>query len=213
MEQQLKNLTYGKSFLIGIALAAVYYFSVYNDGTTLENQISTAKNQLNQYNNEIATIQKAIKDAEDYKQTMNVLGVEMERVLKAVPSQLSSFDLMKIVSNVAKKLNVQINSLHSRESFRPGEKKDAIFENVGVEVDLTGTYNQIMQFMSELTSLDKIVTINALTLVAKVDTSRKGPPLIMITFRAMLLGYKYLETQDDKAKVAAPAPVAPKKEE
>ncbi len=192
--------------MIGIALAAIYYFSVYNDGSGLQLGITTAEDQLKKNNAEVANIQKAIKDAEEYKQTMNVLGTEMEKVLKAVPAQLSSFDLMKIVSNEAKTLGVQINALHSKDSFRSGnENKDVIFDQVGVEVDLTGNYNQIMQFMSSLTKLDKIVTVKSLVFTSRLETSKKGAVTPTIGFRAELAGYKYIETSDDKAKTAAAA--------
>lgn len=211
MEQQLKNLTFGKAMLIGLALAAVYYFGVYNDGSALEAAIKNSRAELQKNTNEIAKIKTAIGDAERYQQTMAVLGAEMDRVTKAVPTQLSSFDLMKIVSNEAKTLGLQINALRARDAFRQGENKGAIFEPVGVDVDLTGTYNQIMEFMSSLTRLDKIVTIRSLNFSAKLDSTKKGTTTTIL-FKAELNGYKYLENKDEeKAKADAAAAAAPPK--
>jgi Tfp pilus assembly protein PilO len=200
VEEQLRNLTFGKAVAISLVLAAVYYFSVYDDGSGLQNQIKAAREELNKNTTEIAKIKTAMADAERYQQTMAQLGAEMEKITKAVPAQLSSFDLMKIVSNEAKTLGVQINSLRAKEAFRATENKDAIFEPVGVDIELTGTYNQVMEFMSSLTRLDKIVSIKSFNLSSRIDSGRKGDPSPTMNFKAELSGYRYLESKDEAEK-------------
>jgi type IV pilus assembly protein PilO len=210
VEQQLKNLTYGRALIISVVLAVIYYFSIYNDGSALEAQIKTGKDTRTQSEAELTSIAKAVKDAERYQTTMAQRSAEMDGVLKAVPAQLSSFDLMKIVSNESKTVGLQINSLTAAAAFHSPDK-DAIFEPVTVSVNLTGNYNQVMLFLSNLTKLDKIVTVKKLNFAAHIEPQRHGAPTI--TFGADLSGYKYLGPAEPPPPAAPPAAPAGKKDE
>jgi type IV pilus assembly protein PilO len=211
VEQQLKNLTFGRALIIGIVLAGIYYFTMYNDGSSFQTQINKAKDTRQQNEAEVARIARAVKDAERYQQTMAVRSAEMEGVLKAVPAQLSSFDLMKIVSNEAKLIGLQINGLTAAGNYR-ADNKDAIFEPVGVTVNLTGNYNQVMLFLSNLTKLDKIVTVKKMSFVSKIEVGkRNGAPTI--TFISDLSGYKYLGPPEEKEAAPAAAPAAAAKKD
>src|SRR5262249_1068309 len=111
MEERLRNLTIGKAFLIGVVLALGYYFGMYNDGHNLEQRITAVQGEITKNRAQAEELRKVIKDAESFQQTMHSLGEEMEMVLRAIPSKLSSFELMKILSEEAKNVSVQIMSI------------------------------------------------------------------------------------------------------
>jgi type IV pilus assembly protein PilO len=192
MEERLKSLTFGKSILIGIALAAGYYFALYDDGSSLEKQIALAKVEVKKSKDEVANVRTAIEDAERFQQTMSVLGAEMDKVLKAIPAQLTSIELMKIISNEAKTVGAEINQLMSPQNFRnDSDKTVKFYEPVPIDVDLTGTYNQIMLFLSNLTKLDKIITTNQMSFNIKSGGATAGSSPI-VTWKASLQAYRYI---------------------
>jgi len=102
MEEQLKNLTVGKALLIGLALVGLYWWLVYDDGIAKEAVIAGVQAEIDTKEKEIVSINKAIEDAERFKQRMAELGEEMERVLRAMPTKLTGLELMRVISNEAK---------------------------------------------------------------------------------------------------------------
>ena len=203
MENILHNLTFGRAIVIGIVLAAIYYFAMYNDGVSLEKQISTSRQDISKNKQEITNIEKAIQDADRYQKVMAELGEEMGRVLKAVPSQLTSLDLMRTIPNEAKSVGVQINSVSPAQAFRAGTnplEDKTVVEPIAVNIELTGTYNQTMQFMSNLTRLDKIVSIRQLTLTSRTDTGPRKTNVPLVNFKAELDAYRFVTAEKDKDK-------------
>ena len=192
MEQWLGNLTIGKALLIGIGIAAGYYYFLYNNGATLRMAIqrerqSIAKNQM-----QIASINRAIQAAKTYKAVKATLGAEMKSVIKAIPTQLTSLQFMQTISNKAKSAGLQINSVAPGGTFQSpnfGTKKKIFFEPIVVSVQLTGTYNQVMRFMSSLTALNKIVTVEDLTINGQSSTTSSAP---VISMSSNLAAYRFL---------------------
>lgn len=192
MEEKLRNFTYGMTLVIGIILSIIYYFSLYDDGSALEAQIKMAQDQLTANKNEIESLKTAIQDAERFKQVMTTLGAEMERILLAIPTKLTSLDLMKIISTEAKGVGVDIKSLTSQQTSAPSTK-DAkqFYEPVAVEVAIMGSYNQVMMFLSNLTRLDKIVIARNLTLDATQSGSTDANSPI-VNMKALIEAFRYV---------------------
>ncbi len=197
MAQFFYNLTVGRALVIGLALGAAYYFFMYDDGSVLQKQIQVARQQIAQDQNKIASINKAIEDAKTFVKVKAALGAEMQTVLKAIPSELTSLEFMQTLSNQAKTLGLQINSIAPNESFRSssdrGKGDAAFFKPIVVSVQLIGTYNQVMEFMSALTALDKIVTVESLDMSAQqqggLDQKSSVP---VLNFNASLAAYRFL---------------------
>lgn len=196
MAQFLYNLTTGKALLIGLAIAVGYYFFLYDDGSVLQKQIQVAEQKVNQDKTQIAAINKAIDDAKIFVKVKAALGSEMQTVQKAIPSNLTSLDFMQTISNQAKTVGLQIDSVSPSGDFRSSNGQtdnSAFFEPVGVSVQLTGTYNQVMEFMSALTALDKIVTVSSLEMTAQNGYSPKSSTPVL-DFKAEVSAYRFISS-------------------
>jgi len=196
MEERLNNLTFGNSFLIGLVLTGIYYFSFYDTGAVLNNQISATKVEYDKSVQEIERIKKAVEDAERYKKTVAVLGTEMERILLAVPEKLTSIEFMQIVSTEAKKSGVAIINLSSQKGAVARKAKDStepdFYERVPVDVELSGKYQQLMIFLAALTHVDKIVTVGKIQMslgsTAGKSSDANSPD---VSLKATLSAYRY----------------------
>jgi Tfp pilus assembly protein PilO len=168
MEEKLKQLTFGKAILAGLAFAAVYYFALYNSGAAIQENINTTQTQVTKQEQELAAIKKAIADAERYQMAKKTLGQELDVVLKAIPVELNAIDLMRTLSNEAKSIGVSILSINAQPAYTPpassGNGPKPFFEPVAVTVNLEGSYNQLMLFLSNLTKTDRIITVGTMNL-------------------------------------------------
>lgn len=194
MEQQLQNLTMGKAVMAGVVLTVLYFFLFYNDGSVMQTNISTGNGEIQTKEAELEKIKKAVADAERYQNTKRALGAELDSVLKAIPAQLTSQDLMKIVSTEAKAMGINLNINPASFSGQASpEDKSVFFEPVVVSLSLDGTYNQLMSFLSAITKVDKIITLSSLTLVNSTSgraPEDSGPVNLKLT--AEMRAYRYL---------------------
>ena len=195
MEEKLNSLTMSMAFLVSLGIAAVYYFVAYNTGEALESSIASLEQSYAANQSEIERVRTAIQDAERYQQTMATLGSEMERVQKAIPSALTSQDMMKLLSNEAKVVGAEINQItasqsQSYQASNP-DTPPPLYEPVTIEINLTGTYNQLMLFLSNLTKSDKIISAKKLNLnISQGRPTNSTTPIIEM--RATIEAYKYL---------------------
>jgi Tfp pilus assembly protein PilO len=190
----------GKAIMIGVGLAIVYFFMMYDDGTSIKTNTDTVQAEVTKLEQELSTIKKAIADAERYQVAKKSLGEELDVVLKAIPEQLSNVDLMRVLSNHAKEVGVSILSINQTGASLPPQQPGApkpFFEPVAVSVSLEGPYNQLMLFLSNLTKTDRIITISILNLQLRDGNSaegRGGPTLLRMIgeFKA----YRYMPSKE-----------------
>ena len=201
MEEALKNLTFGKAFAIGGALLIFYYFMMFDNGAGLELQIERVQGEIEKNNIELRIIKKAEEDAARYEEAMKTLGDDMAKVSRALPEELNSFDMLKIVTNEAKVTGLEIVRVAGTQSRSGQSPADAFYESIDVDAELAGQFGQVMLFLSNLTKQDKIITPQSMTITMSAAGGISGaraasaPRLSMST---KLTGYRYLRPTGDK---------------
>jgi Tfp pilus assembly protein PilO len=192
VEQILANLTYGRCVMINVALSALYFFLMYNDGSSLTTTITQMQSDISTKQARINTIEKAKKDADRYAETVKQLGAEMEKISQAIPKDFTGIELLKIVSTIARTVGVSINKLadnSSQNSYAATTTQDLIYDNVSVDVDISGTYNQIMTFLSALTQTDRLLVVKNLKLTSNATVGQ----LPTVVLNGSVYGYKFVE--------------------
>ncbi|OFZ19044.1 MAG: hypothetical protein A2Z20_09865 [Bdellovibrionales bacterium RBG_16_40_8] len=190
-----QGLAFGRAFIIGLVIGATYYSAYYDGGSKLEQQISAVNDEILQSKNEIESVKKAIADAERYEKTMSNREVEMQKVLQAIPEKLDANDMMRTISVEAKGVGVEINGLVSRPSTRSQQNDSgkSFYEEVPIDIDLTGTYGQIMLFLSNMTRMDKIITASKMTFAVSAKGGQPQSVSVVpnINLKATLVAYRY----------------------
>ncbi len=199
MAERLKRLTSGMALMLGLVIAGLYYAFMYDSGEALETSIKNSRAEYESTTKDLERLEKAISDAERFKLTVASLGAEMDRILLAIPAKLTSLDLMKTMSTEAKAVGVDINSVSSTGSVVPNkDPADQFYEGIPIDIALSGTYNQIMLFLSNLTRLDKIIVAKKLNLVSSLGSvSVNNVPTIGLT--ASFLAFRYVSENKEAA--------------
>lgn len=203
MEDQLRQLTIGKALLVGLGIAAFYYFVMYDDGTSRETNIANLKTQITQQQAEIAKMNTVIANAEQIKELAKNMSENLELVKQAAPESFSGLELMKILSSEAKIVGANIVSLNDTNTQRVSAKdKEEIFLPVKVSAQLEGTFNQLMLFLSNLTKTKKIIISERMQLRLK-DAQRASSETAspILNFSGVFVAYKY-NPEGEKKKSA-----------
>lgn len=191
LEEWLEELETTKAVLIGVVVTALFYFMVYDDGSRLESSIANLKQQITTNQNKIEQAKQAVIEKEKFANTKKLLGERFDTLVQYIPEDFSSTEQMKIISNVAKTAGANI--LKISQTGR-GEKFN-FYEEIRVDVELVGSYTQIMMFMSGLTRLKKVIVADNINLSSQNSNSSKseGEGGVKINFKSQLVGYRYID--------------------
>lgn len=195
MADQLSKMTTGKAMIIGLAITAGYYLIWYEGGSKLEAQLASTNAQISKDKGELAKVNEALAKMERTQKIKADLGEKLEKVLSYLPEELSSSDLIKLLSTEAKAAGANLLKVSDRSGGKA--KSDQFYEEVKVEMELEGSYGQLLLFLSNLTRADKIVTMSNMSM--KRSPQKAGAP-DMLTFVGTFVGYKYVKPQPPKGK-------------
>lgn len=141
--------------LCGIAGAA-YYFMIFDDGTALRTQISGVQAEIKKEEVKAAEADKALKEVEAIRASLNTLGQQFQLATKQLPSQYSMPELIRAIDSIARASGV---SIKSKEPMAPKPEKDGIVEYLPVKVVLEGQYSEIAMFIYYISSLERITRV------------------------------------------------------
>lgn len=194
LEEWLEELEMTKAVLIGVVLTALFYFMMYDDGSNLEAGIKNLKQNIQTNRNKIEQAKQAVLEKEKFANTKKLLGERFDQLVQYIPEDFSSTEQMKIISNVAKTAGANI--LKISQTGR-GQKFN-FYEEIRVDVELVGSYTQIMMFMSGLTRLKKVIVADNINLKSQDQNSNSKSDDeggVKINFSSQLVGYRYIDDE------------------
>lgn len=189
VEEYLNKLTLRNACLIGVGIAVFYYFVMFDSGLIKKNQTKTTNAKIAELKRKIKSIESKIVQAGQYQQTVAELGSELTRIIKYIPSDFTSSQLIRIVSVEAASSGLRIEDI--KDASAKGKKYD-FYQEIMVQVKINGRYNQMLTFLSFLTRVNKIITIHDFKLTGSKSKSDETGLKLDIT----LVGYRYVQPKD-----------------
>lgn len=194
----LNRLTTGRALLLGLVIAAFYYFLIFDSGVNQKNQIESTRQQITQLQNDIEENQRKLDRALVYKKTAAEVGSTINKLLSLIPEKFSMPDLMRIVSNEVKVAGSSLVSITPNETkVSPAADE---FEELSLSVDLNGSFLQHMIFLSNLTKVQQILIIRKFDFGIAREARGDDPPVVKMT--AEIVAYRYR----GQAKTKEPGP-------
>lgn len=207
---KLAALEWIKVLGIGILLAAVYYFVMFDDGTLLNDQIAQAKTRLETANRQLGETEKALAESERFEKEVQGLARQFEKITDFMPSTVTAVDLTTVVNKQAQLAGVKIVKVEPD----PEVKRVSFYEMTKVNLELEGSYAQIATFLSYISRIPRLLTFE----MTSISLPSSGAPGEMssagkLLFSSSMVGYRYLKDAPVDIPAAAPgdpnAPAAP----
>ncbi len=183
----VNRLTMGRALLLGVAIAAFYYFLFFDAGLNQKNQIASFKDQIQQTQKQIQNDQEKLDRAAVYKSVAAERGGMIMRLLSMIPENFKVSDLMRIVSNEAKVAGSSLASIMPKtQEISPSASE---FEELTVSVEMNGSFMQHMVFLSNLTKVNQILVLRNFNLSHLRDARGEDPA--MVKFVADIVAFRY----------------------
>lgn len=202
--KQLKNifsrLTMGRALMLGVALAGLYYYLMFDPGTVQLNAITQANAHTEETKKQIENNQKALDRAEVFKKTAGEVGTTIRKLLSSIPQKFSMPDLERIVSNEAKVAGSSLSSINPKDSKISESAKE--FEELSLTIELQGTFLQHMVLLANLTRYPQILIVRRFDF--GVVKEGRGDEPTQVKLSADIVAYRYRgQDKPDPAAAAA----------
>lgn len=179
--------------IIAVVVGGLFYISpFYDDGSSLVGQIAALRAELAAEEDKKVKTQQILSERDRLQEILSKLTERYEELSRKIPSELSSSEV-----------NRQINDLIQAAKLRSIERKPLPEENIGIldeipyELNLSGTFNDIGQFIYLISTSERVMLIKSFTL----DPSE--PYNGQIGFRVVMAAYK-LSANPDLSKLTTP---------
>lgn len=160
-----EGATKREKFLIVFILVLVPLFLFYQFYYT------ETKEKINILKEEINKLDLEIKKYKKITEKMKVLEVQMKqreeflnRIKEILPSEKEIPDVLKRVSDLAKENNLEVIT------FEPGKEDPRDYYNiVPFKMEIKGRFNNIINFLNSIESLERLIVLNDIKLQAKAN--------------------------------------------
>lgn len=176
----LAAYSYGKTLLVGAVLAAVFYFTLYDDGSAIDAQMVAISKQVAEQEAKKKDTDATLKQVREMQEKVGRLSNQYQEISRHLPSSLSSVDVNGFVDKIARDAGVSIKIKKPLDVIRK-----EIVEEVPVDVTLEGNYGDLAKFVDMVSSAEKMARVRNI-IISEVQAL--GPK--RLKFEGQVVGYR-----------------------
>lgn len=180
------QLSIGMIIILSSGLAGLYYITKYDDGGSIKNEISELEKQQDLVKKEIEGLKDELKSLNELDKAMNRMGGEINKFLQYIPNEMTSTMILNHLNQQAKVAGVDLRDIVTHSNT---EKED-FYEKLKVNVTVKGLFTQVLIFMSKLTSLNEIITVERFSMET-INQKGYTPNFNEIKMDMDIYGYRY----------------------
>jgi Tfp pilus assembly protein PilO len=191
-EVLIKLSSLSRSMLVIASLGTTFFFYsfLYDDGTSLESNILTAKNDLQVEREKEKESDLALKEVEKVKGALEALTQQFNVVSSQLPRDFNMAEVIRIVDNVATKSELTIRGKEPKSL-----SKDKFIEMLPIQISADGHFNQVIQFLYYITAIERIFRVQSLNIRSEGDFQSKNT---LIKIRMDLSSYRFVSEEVSK---------------
>ena len=191
------QLGLGVIIILSGGFAGLYYIVKYDNGQTIKSAIQSLEGQKNVIQKQIDSLDMELEQLQDMDKAMNLMGDEINKFLQFIPNKMTSSMVLNHLNVHAKASGVDLEKYANHNAV---EKKE-FYEKLGISVTVKGLFTQVLVFLSKLTGLTEIITVERFTLREVVQRGRKQiQGLGEVTMQMDIYGYRYITPIIEVAK-------------
>lgn len=147
----LEQLDVKQALGIGVIVAVLYYFALYNDGKYIDASINDSIQAIENDTATLNKVEKALEDKKKFETDIREITEYMKDFQEFFPENYNGNDLVAKISSLAEKNALTIVNL------KPMDKENEFknYPETAVTFAVEGDFHKIMQFVSDITGIKK----------------------------------------------------------
>lgn len=162
MEEKINQLTFTNAALFGLLIAIAYFFLFYNPANP-QNVLDQLDKELITARGEIAKLDRGLKEGSILKQEIEVMQKTTEKAYRQLSERISVKQVAATISQEARSVGLSIDSIVASNNW----VKKRTLASVNIQTAVTGSFPQIMVFLSELTRDNKVYSVSDFAIEAE----------------------------------------------
>lgn len=184
--------------LIALAIGGLFYVSpFFDDGSNLDLTINGLRAQISQEEERKVKTEQILGERDRLQETLAKLTDQYEVLSRKIPSELTSSEVNKQINELIQ--NARLKSL-GRKPLR--EENIGILDEIPYELSLQGSFNEIGQFINDVSTSERVILVKSFNLKPAVDNGSNYNG--QLKFDVVISAYK-LSSNPDLTKLPVPA--------
>jgi Tfp pilus assembly protein PilO len=201
VEDSIRALSIKYVIAIGLALPILYYFFYFKAPNEMA-LISSSEEKLIALDGEIKRLDREISEGDQVRVNLEVIKKEIKALSTYFDAEPNSKSIEQIISEEARATGISFTSLQPVENqgFMPtGEESQGpsaadFIERSLIAASFTGTFIELMRFLSYLSRTDRIVSLKKIELRGGENGGSSNlRPVVKLSFQADFETYKIIK--------------------
>lgn len=212
MEAQLNQLflkfaalQWFKVLIVGALAVGLYYVALFSDGQPQMDQVTQIQQQLAQTEKEIAAVKEALANADRFEREVKDTVDQFGHIVDFMPTKITTSMLTATISDTCTKSGLKLLKIEPKT----GNERIEFYETTRVAFSVEGTFLQLVNFLSSLSRVPRMMNLDGLTINVSDSTNDIETPRLVTS--GVLVGFRYIpaeQTTADAAKQNSGAPNA-----
>lgn len=170
--------------LLGLLVGGAYYVTNQGSIESIETQITQQRQEVQKREAEVQETKKIAADRKKFEEEVNFVSDQLRAALEFLPNSLKEQEILTRISNEARSAGVNPTAIVPRKATAKG-----FYEELSMDVEMEGSYTQLVMFLAYISKIQRIVNIRGLELTVKEN--REDSPILKL--KGNLVAYRYLE--------------------
>lgn len=188
-----------RMLILAVVVGAAYYFMYYDDGGTLETQITELKNTVSQEEVKKKDTEATIKKEDEMQANLASIARDLQVVKAKIPNEFKDTDMTGMINKASVRAGVSVLSL-ARKKDAPTHRNipgSESVEEIVFELTLNGSFNRMVQFVEILAREEKIIKLRDFT----IERNSRNPTDSSVKFKGDVIGFKQAQEAPKPAEV------------
>lgn len=161
---RIATLSINQAFMAGLILAALYYFTLFDDGSLLDQQAMSAKQQIDAERTKEKESDLALTRIKQLRDSYSALTEHFKVVSTQIPTDLQMSEIIRTVDTMAKTSGIVIKTKEPRLPM-----KEDILETLPIRIQAEGSFSEIAMFIYNLSTIERIYRVRSFNISGPSD--------------------------------------------
>lgn len=179
---KVASLTINQTFMAGLVVGALYYFTIFDDGADLEATAVATKQQIDTERTKEKESDIALQRIKQLRDSYAALSENFKVVSTQIPTDLQMSEVIRTVDTMALTSGITIKTKAPRLPL-----KEDLLETLPIKVQAEGSFSEITMFLFNLSTIDRIYRVRSFTIEGPSDVRN----LSKLKIDAELASYRF----------------------
>lgn len=192
---RLAGLTLKWALIFGVGLGGLYYFMLFNDGSTIEVEIQKVQKEIQEQETKEKESDAALKEVEKIRAEVGALSDQFKMVSQVLPAEVQMQDIIRAVDTTARASGVSIKTKEPRPSVNHG-----YYEEIPLHISMDGSFAEITMFLFYMASQERIMKVK--NFVLSQPQQNEKSPLGRLLFDGQVVTYRFIVEKVEKKETS-----------